>query len=551
MLKNFLRKIKYSRDRFLIRRSARQIVSQDNRDDQILPLVESYGSRTLLAQSEFGQLPSNIPLADRPLSIIILTQPPGPHRYTLVEATLATVLVARGHDVKVVLCDRNQPGCDLIRSEHVERRNEICNKCQSFGNELFNNLKLNVIWSSRILTECNDEIADLDVRDAVESSLMRHWRTGRLPDNVERTEEWNQFTQSARQGYQLGKWAIDQKPDVVIMSHGIYVAWEPAFKVLLDSEIPVLTHGRGRRARTEHFHWNTPSSEWDLSEEWSLVKHVPLTPSQKSKLDSYVESRKEHKSESVKYSFGEIDSVESTLRKLNLDPDRRRFVLYPNLMWDANSIKRATIFKSPTHWIRHTLDWFRANSDADLIIRIHPAEAVRGVSESVAGLVNEHCPSLPDNIRLIAADEEISSFNVQQITDVGLVYTSTVGMELALQGKPVGVAGRVHYGGCGFTQDFEQIQDYDRWLADPTRDAIEPEQQLMFAHRYFYLWACRAQIPFEIFHELDAGVPVAWKYWNLSRLWEDHGIRIVINAIENHSPVLLPNHVQNITVHET
>ena len=152
---------------------------------------------------------------------------------------------------------------------------------------------------------------------------------------------------------------------------------------------------------------------------------------------STIESRKNHKDEAVKYSFGDIDSLDATLEKLNLDPKRRRFVLYPNLMWDANSIKRATIFESPIHWIRHTIDWFKAHPASDLIIRIHPAEAVRGVSESVANLVNEHCPSLPSNIKIIEANEEISSFNVQQITDVGLVYTSTVGMELALLGKPV------------------------------------------------------------------------------------------------------------------
>ena len=540
MLNNTLRKIKYARDRFLIRRSARKIVSEDKPDEQILALVKAYGSRTLLAQAEFGQPPDNIPLADHPLSIIVLTQPPGPHRFTLVEATLSSVLVARGHDVRVVLCDKNQPGCDLIRKEHVPRRQQICSGCHSFGQEFFKNLKLKVCWSSSILEEFGAKESNDDFRDAVESSLMRHWKTGRLPENVEDTVEWEQFSLSAKQSQQIGVWAAEQKPDLVLMSHGIYVAWEPAFKVLLDSGIPVLTHDRGRRGKTEHFHWNSPSSEWDLSGEWSRVKDTPLSPDQRDQLESYVESRKEHKGEAVKYSFGDIDSFEVTLEKLNLDPQRRRFVLYPNLMWDANSIKRATIFESPTHWIRHTIDWFKANPASDLIIRVHPAEAVRGVSESVAGLITEHCPALPSNIRMIAADEEISSFNVQQITDVGLVYTSTVGMELALQGKPVGVAGRVHYGGCGFTQDFSQLRDYDNWLTEPTQNSSDSEFQKTLANRYFYLWACRAQIPLEVFHEIGASIPVAWKHWNLSSLWEDVGVQLVINSIETQSPVFMP-----------
>ncbi len=63
------------------------------------------------------------------------------------------------------------------------------------------------------------------------------------------------------------------------------------------------------------------------------------------------------------------------------------------------------------------------------------------------------CRELPEHIRLIGAKEKVNTYDLMEIGGLGLVYTTTVGMEMAMYGVPVIVAGDTHYRGRGFTYD--------------------------------------------------------------------------------------------------
>ena len=128
MLKNQLRKIKHCVDRILLSREVNR-ARASGIEDSILPqIVDRFSTSTILEQAKHADSNLEIPKASCPLSIVIFTQPPGAVRTTIVEATIAKLLIERGHHVKVILCDKNQPGCDLIRVEHVHRKDQICSK---------------------------------------------------------------------------------------------------------------------------------------------------------------------------------------------------------------------------------------------------------------------------------------------------------------------------------------------------------------------------------------------------------------------------------------
>jgi len=77
---------------------------------------------------------------------------------------------------------------------------------------------------------------------------------------------------------------------------------------------------------------------------------------------------------------------------------------------------------------------------------------------------------------------------------VGLVYTSTAGLELALQGIPTLVSGQVHYRGKGFTVDVESPQDFVERLTDVLEDPGRFTPDVEAARRYAYLFFFRAAL---------------------------------------------------------
>ena len=54
---------------------------------------------------------------------------------------------------------------------------------------------------------------------------------------------------------------------------------------------------------------------------------------------------------------------------------------------------------------------------------------------------------------MIAPTEKVNTYDLIAAADVGLVYTTTVGLEMAMCGIPVIVVGDTHYRERGFTND--------------------------------------------------------------------------------------------------
>lgn len=147
------------------------------------------------------------------------------------------------------------------------------------------------------------------------------------------------------------------------------------------------------------------------------------------------------------------------------------------------------------------------------MIRIHPAEVgLRNhpTRERMADHIAAEVPVLPANVRVIQSEDPTSSYVFMDEAVLGLVYTSTVGLELAARGVPVVVAADTHYRGRGFTVDPTSAVQYwlnvDRLLATPPDDA-ERARIRDLARRYASMFFFRFHNVIHAVHEAGRSRP--------------------------------------------
>lgn len=493
-------------------------------------LSKTHGQALMLAQAASYKIPEDVETAEKPMDIIILTMASGPFRFAVIETQVGIALRARGHRVRFVICDQALCGCELLLAGAEDGWKAYCGGCYAFGREMLGRLGFEVIPVSQLAKNPPEDTSRWV--DTIESSLFRHFKVGMVEDTPLVRERRETYAKSAAITEAVGRSLVEMKPDLVFMSHGIYCMFEPQRVLLNEAKIPVVTHDVGRKKMTEHFHWDAPSSEWDMSKEWEATRDKPLTPEQEKVIDDYLESRRTHKKEAAAYSFGDVEDPEVVRRKLGLPADKPIYMLFTNLLWDANSIKRRVTFSTPVEWVLKTIRWFMEHPEKMLVIKVHPAEFVKKTNQSFKEIIAREFPSLPDNIRVIAPDEQLNSYSVQLLADMGIVYTTTVGMELPVEGIPCIVVAKVHYRGAGFTIDTESEEEYFKVLDTYDTKSVDRDRLKTLAKRYMYMWSERVQLPWPFIFEEGLSQPCGWSFKNFRELIEHPTMKRVVNCIE-------------------
>ena len=210
----------------------------------------------------------------------------------------------------------------------------------------------------------------------------------------------------------------------------------------------------------------------------------------------------EQRQQVEKYMAGRRDG--STIRELNdytrgadtgldIDSDGPIVGMFTNLIWDGSLSDCAITFDSPLDWVKQTVEGMAEFPDITLVVKPHPAEAHRGTEESVADWAGANV-TIPDNVHFLEADTDVSPYEVFPTLDLGLVYNSTVGLEMLYEGVPVVVSGDTHYRELGFTYDPATPSEYFD-LLDTLDELTLTESQQRLVERYAYFLLVERHIP--------------------------------------------------------
>ncbi len=418
-----------------------------------------------------------------------------------VEALIAQALRARGARVTFITCGGGLEICDRVNT--WEGPPMPCRECtsyvqhsldahgfarvslRSFGMDARPWRELDAATLSE-LREISDDGVALGRLTRIPSAWFR--MSARDDEDPLAALTTRRFLRSARSiARALDEAFATLEPSVVMTLNGTFLFESIACAIAQRRGIDVVSYERGFIDGTLFFRRGLPASSYDISEIWDEWAGIPLDTPETDRLDGYLADRV----------AGRRDWI-GLWRDAELSDARRAHsgklvALFTNLTWDSAVIGAEVAFADIESWLVAAVDAFAERPDDQLVVRIHPAEVRlpgKPTREPLGVFLRERYPNLPANVTLIDADDPRSSYPIMDACDIGLVYTSTTGLEIALTGKPVIVAGRTHYRGKGFTTDVDSPEEFasalDKLLCDPAATPVDVERARRYAYAFFF-----------------------------------------------------------------
>ncbi len=285
--------------------------------------------------------------------------------------------------------------------------------------------------------------------------------------------------------------------DSVLIPNGAVYEFSVAFQAARRFGYRTATFDFGERKGRIFASDGGPCVEADTSKAWAADAPHTLTPEREERVMTFLLRREQPNWQAGDYLWqgqaaapAEADSLR---RQLDLDRDRPVALLCTNIAFDSAVLGQTRAFPSMVEWVLRTVEWFAARPDWQLVVRCHPAEVFMPSNEPVPELIATRFPQLPANVRIVRPGDKVNTYGLMRLCRFGLIYTSTVGLEMAARGVPALVVGKVHYAGKGFTTDpanprefFEELERFTSHQASPRLTARQVELARCYADVYFF-----------------------------------------------------------------
>lgn len=503
-IKTFIKNIHFMRDmvlpRLAFRRYAKRLreVILPNLVHQVVfrgtpPLVEGKGIKVLIVWIES-------------------------EHYSLYSMLLvAKALMLRGAEVEVLLCDGTLEGCE--NRGMFNFKGDICGPCKLTQREVFPLFGVKTSFLREYvepekLRDINERAIavataypssfvyeGLDLIPIVNGSVTRFYYGGEASDSRELAELRRRHLSTAMICRSA---AIESerrfKPDVVAGQTWVYSMGAPFYDFFkFKNKNRVVTLGMGGynyRAFTLNY-IDTFYSLDGFHKYLDMKKGQGLTPGERKELDDFFGARFAGVSDYHR-NHGGFDEHADLERRLGLDRSKKNIFLFPTLYWDAAYDMIDTskfLYPSVVEWVLGTVDLIKDDPNIVLYIKQHVRE--RWGTSTVKGVwdfVLEKYPVFPANVKLIPAEWKINTYSIFPLIDLGLVYSSTVGLEMLHKDVPLVVAGPAEYTGLGFAIEPKDRAHYQKALVAPRNESqLDRAKFDLFCH-YFFI---KRLIPFK------------------------------------------------------
>jgi hypothetical protein len=320
-------------------------------------------------------------------------------------------------------------------------------------------------------------------------------------------------------------WMMEESPEVVVIPNGSILEMGIVYEVAMYLGIPTITYEFGEQRNRIWLARDKEVMRQETDDLWASFRDRPIPREELEKVRDLFDSRQKAdlwKNFSRQWQIAPSQGGDQVRQSLGLD-ERPVVVLAANVIGDSLTLGRQLFSDSMTDWLERTMKFFAERSDLQLVVRIHPGERYTK-GPSVADTVNQALKTIPENIHLISADDQTNTYDLLKIADIGLVYTTTVGLEMAMSGVPVLVVGQTHYRGKGFSFDPTSWEEYFSLLASFAQDQDSfklTREQVELAWQYAYVFFFEYPAPF------PWPMPKFWKEldeWPIERVLSPEGL---------------------------
>lgn len=414
------------------------------------------------------------------------------------EALLGHYLRSQGAVVRHLSCGGGLEICD--RANSWEAPPMPCRSCSSYVKKSLRAHNATVSWLSDAWPETQwPEIDSLNLSDLlnvefesfplgrmVEVPVKWFLLAESLHEDPLAAQTYRAFLRAARMVLVSVMADIERnRPDQVVLLNGLFMFEAVIWEVCRRNGIPVVSYERAFIVDSVVFAHNRVSSFYEIDDVWASWRDQELSPEDSRALDEYLGDRRAGLRTSDDY-WAKVER-----KRIDRVNSGRRAVLFTNLVWDSAVLGQDVAFGSIVDWIVAAVEKFRVLENHELIIRIHPAETKlsgRESRERMHEALARRVTNMPSNVTVIHSEDNISSYELMDDADFGLVYSSTAGLEMALAGKPVVVAAKTHYRNKGFTVDVSSPNEFDQAIETLVESRTSDPFIMELARRYAALF---------------------------------------------------------------
>jgi hypothetical protein len=393
--------------------------------------------------------------------------------HTIYEGAIAKACQARGATVEYLLCDGLLPECDQHWDSKANspRPVDLCQRCRAATKANLDNLELPYRWLGDFVSPDEKSAAfawaqgvppnemrrasfeETPLGDWVLSSVISYFR--QYPPDLNNPHVVNVYRgflfSAAIVATGIRNYLETNAIDSALLFNGRQSITRVALEIFRQQGIRVLTH---ERAEFQRGHLNARPNAHCMNLQpfkalWSEWSQVPLD---RVSLDAALKwlIQRRYGANLAWIPFNTSFIRDSSLKaRMNLSRHKRLWALFTS---STDEVAGDPLWQGPYEsqeaWVRDVVQWVALRDDVELIIKVHPnlgGNNYIGKAVDELRIYQEMKASLPANVRIVLPEDSVNAYSLADEADLGLTFGSTIGLEMAMLGKPVLLAARALY----------------------------------------------------------------------------------------------------------
>ena len=451
-------------------------------------------------------------------NVIIASTTQGNEKIAAIDYKIKVMLDEKNIKNELIFCSGGLTACSMREVEKLDQRihkesnkfNYACISCSlSLNSTDFHPIEIDekqityINYSEAYMKSRKGEevwskttYKDINIHEHARSSLVRY--IGRPLQKGEETT--NQSLKEMYESYLKSACAVVDQWDAllctkqtsrVILNHGLYIPQGIILEVARKYNVPVTTWHLGYRKNTILIAHGDTYHKTLIEPINENYLNLPLEKEKEKILSEYMLSRRTGEQDQISFIYKDGKSQNKILSSIkSLTQGKINFLVPTNVSWDAQSHFKLNAYASMEEWIDDVITIAAKLSDkANFIFRCHPAEITgkRKSRYSSSEYIRKRIKK-SNNIIVIRPDEKVSTYDLIDYCDAGIIYASKVGIEIAYSGKELIVCGEACIRSKGIAREVRNKSDLESYVEQIISGdkRIDKQKAAKYAYHIFF-----------------------------------------------------------------